>query len=60
MDRQLFREVRALRAGGGGAGAVLAPTLEDLAAMGPNMMDPLRRALTLETALHTTARALRG
>ncbi|MGW2399738.1 patatin-like phospholipase family protein [Kitasatospora sp. NPDC001664] len=59
VTRQLFREVRALRAAGVRV-HVLAPTLEDLAAMGPNMMDPLRRALTLETALHTTARALRG
>ncbi|MFJ8044959.1 patatin-like phospholipase family protein [Kitasatospora sp. NPDC096147] len=59
VTRQLFREVRELRASGVRV-QVLAPTLEDLAAMGPNMMDPVRRALTLETALHTTARALRG
>ncbi|MER5867816.1 patatin-like phospholipase family protein [Kitasatospora sp. NPDC002040] len=58
VTRQLMREARELRAGGVRV-QLLAPTLEDLAAMGPNMMDPARRGQTLETALHTTARALR-
>ncbi|WP_457032052.1 patatin-like phospholipase family protein [Kitasatospora sp. P5_F3] len=59
VTRQLMREARQLRAGGMRV-QLLAPTLADLAAMGPNMMDPARRGETLETALHTVARALRS
>jgi NTE family protein len=38
---------------------LLAPTVEDLVAMGPNMMDPARRPEVLETALRTASSALR-
>ncbi|WP_405017673.1 patatin-like phospholipase family protein [Kitasatospora sp. NBC_00070] len=58
VTHQLMREARQLRAEGVRV-QLLAPTLADLAAMGPNMMDPVRRGETLETALHTVGRALR-
>ncbi|WP_407990049.1 patatin-like phospholipase family protein [Kitasatospora sp. CMC57] len=57
VTRQLMREARQLRAEGVRV-QLLAPTPADLAAMGVNMMDPARRAETLETALHTVGRAL--
>ncbi|GAA1150885.1 NTE family protein [Kitasatospora gansuensis] len=57
VTRQLMREARQLRAEGVRV-QLLAPTPADLAAMGPNMMDPARRGEVLETALHSVARAL--
>jgi NTE family protein len=38
---------------------MIAPGPEDLAAFGPNVMDPSRRELVLDTALRTTRTALR-
>ena len=37
---------------------LLAPTLADLAVMGPNLMDPARRGEVLESALRTSRAAL--
>ncbi|WP_162824207.1 patatin-like phospholipase family protein [Peterkaempfera bronchialis] len=59
VTRQMLREARLLRAGGTRV-RLLAPTLDDLAAMGPNMMDPARRPEVLETALRTCGAALAG
>lgn len=58
VTRQLLREALALRAAGTRV-YLLAPTVEDLVAMGPNMMDPARRPEVLETALRTASAALR-
>ncbi len=57
VTRQLLREVRELRAVGIRV-RLLAPTQADLAVMGPNMMDPARRAAVLESALITSRAAL--
>lgn len=57
VTRQMLNEARQLRADGTKV-RLLAPTVEDLAAMGPNMMDPARRPDVLETALRTCAAAL--
>lgn len=57
VTRQMLREARLLRESGTRV-QLLAPTLEDLAVMGPNMMDPARRADVLETALRTSRAAL--
>ncbi|MCD0486271.1 patatin-like phospholipase family protein [Streptacidiphilus sp. ASG 303] len=57
VTRQLLREARLLREGGTRV-RLLAPTLDDLAAMGPNMMDPARRPEVLETALRTCGAVL--
>jgi NTE family protein len=38
---------------------MIAPGPEDLAAFGPNVMDPSRRELVLDTSLRTTRAALR-
>jgi len=59
VTRQMLREARVLRAAGTRV-QLLAPTLEDLAVMGPNMMDPARRGEVLETALRTSRAALAG
>ncbi|MFC9326229.1 patatin-like phospholipase family protein [Kitasatospora sp. NPDC057015] len=59
VTRQLLREARQLRSAGIRV-QLLAPTLEDLAVMGPNMMDPARRGAVLETALRTSRAALAG
>ncbi|MDH6577194.1 patatin-like phospholipase family protein [Kitasatospora sp. MAP5-34] len=59
VTRQLLREARLLRESGTRV-QLLAPTLEDLAVMGPNMMDPARRTEVLETALRTSRAALTG
>ncbi|GHH83413.1 patatin [Kitasatospora indigofera] len=59
VTRQMLREARLLRATGVRV-QLLAPTLEDLAVMGPNMMDPARRGEVLETALRTSRAALAG
>ncbi|MFI6446076.1 patatin-like phospholipase family protein [Kitasatospora sp. NPDC050543] len=59
VTRQMLREARLLRAAGTRV-QLLAPTLEDLAVMGPNMMDPARRGAVLETALRTSRAALEG
>ncbi|WP_280698876.1 patatin-like phospholipase family protein [Kitasatospora sp. GP82] len=57
VTRQMLREARHLRDSGVRV-RLLAPTLEDLAVMGPNMMDPARRPEVLETALRTSRVAL--
>ncbi|MGE7435271.1 patatin-like phospholipase family protein [Kitasatospora sp. NPDC001175] len=57
VTRQMLREARRLRDSGVRV-RLLAPTLEDLAVMGPNMMDPARRPAVLETALRTSRTAL--
>ncbi|MFD9130043.1 patatin-like phospholipase family protein [Kitasatospora sp. NPDC059571] len=57
VTRQLLREARELRAAGVRV-QLLAPTLADLAVMGPNLMDPARRPQVLETALLTSRAAL--
>ncbi|MEV0536376.1 patatin-like phospholipase family protein [Kitasatospora sp. NPDC050463] len=59
VTRQLLRETRLLRASGVRV-HLLAPTLADLAVMGPNMMDPARRGAVLESALRTSRAALDG
>ena len=56
VTRSLLREAQALRAQGIGV-TLLTPGPEDLAAMGVNLMDPTRRAATLETALRTSTAA---
>ncbi|MFD5435856.1 patatin-like phospholipase family protein [Kitasatospora sp. NPDC127067] len=58
VTRQLLREAALLRAEGVRV-LLLAPTPADLAAMGPNMMDPARRGAVLESALRTGREALR-
>src|SRR2546430_15553443 len=55
----LGREVRKVRATGTRV-HVLTPGPEDLAAMGPNLMNPRSRLLVLETSLRTSAAALAG
>ncbi|MFD8786728.1 patatin-like phospholipase family protein [Kitasatospora sp. NPDC059599] len=59
VTRQLLREAALLRAEGVRV-RLLAPTLADLAVMGPNMMDPARRGAVLECALRTSREALRA
>ncbi|MFI8458409.1 patatin-like phospholipase family protein [Kitasatospora sp. NPDC085464] len=59
VTRQLLREAALLRAEGVRV-QLLAPTLADLAVMGPNMMDPARRGAVLECALRTSREALRA
>ncbi|MER7768140.1 patatin-like phospholipase family protein [Kitasatospora sp. NPDC096140] len=59
VTRQLLREAVLLRAEGVRV-QLLAPTLADLAVMGPNMMDPARRGAVLESALRTSREALRA
>ncbi|MFF2120582.1 patatin-like phospholipase family protein [Kitasatospora sp. NPDC058184] len=59
VTRQLLREAAQLRAEGVRV-RLLAPTLADLAVMGPNMMDPARRGAVLESALRTSREALRA
>lgn len=58
VTHQLLREAAQLRAEGVRV-RLLAPTLADLAVMGPNMMDPSRRGAVLESALRTSREALR-
>ncbi|MER5636290.1 patatin-like phospholipase family protein [Kitasatospora sp. NPDC002227] len=53
VTRQLLREAAQLRATGARV-RLLAPTLEDLVVMGPNMMDSARRVEVLEAALRTS------
>ncbi|AUY51535.1 patatin-like phospholipase family protein [Streptomyces sp. CB01881] len=59
VTRQLLREARMLRESGVRV-YLLAPTLADLAVMGPNMMDPARRGAVLESALQSSRAALDG
>ncbi|MFJ9844886.1 patatin-like phospholipase family protein [Kitasatospora sp. NPDC101155] len=59
VTRQLLREAALLRAEGVRV-RLLAPTLADLAVMGPNMMDPARRGEVLESGLRTSREALRA
>ncbi|MEU9042672.1 MULTISPECIES: patatin-like phospholipase family protein [unclassified Kitasatospora] len=59
VTRQLLREAALLRAEGVRV-RLLAPTLADLAVMGPNMMDPARRGAVLESALLSSLEALRA
>ncbi|GAA2157494.1 hypothetical protein GCM10009760_59730 [Kitasatospora kazusensis] len=59
VTRQLLREAGQLRAAGTRV-QLLAPTVADLAVMGPNMMDPGRRTEVLESALRTSRAALLG
>jgi NTE family protein len=56
--RRMLREVDRVQAGGTDV-TMIAPGPEDLAAFGPNVMDPARRELVLETAQRTTLAALR-
>ena len=56
VTRSLLREAQALRAQGIRV-TLLTPGPEDLAAMGVNLMEPTRRAATLETSLRTSAAA---
>jgi NTE family protein len=53
----LVREARKVRAAGTPV-SILTPGPEDLTAFGPNMMDPARRQLVLETSLRTAPDAL--
>ncbi|MER6300047.1 patatin-like phospholipase family protein [Kitasatospora sp. NPDC001539] len=57
VTRQLLREAALLRAEGVRV-RLLAPTLADLAVMGPNMMDPTRRGEVLESGLRTAREVL--
>ena len=57
LTRSLLREAEVLRAQGTRV-TLLTPGPEDLAAMGVNLMDPRRRAATLETSLRTVAATL--
>ncbi|MBV2154217.1 patatin-like phospholipase family protein [Kitasatospora sp. SUK 42] len=59
VTRQLLREAALLRAEGVRV-RLIAPTLADLAVMGPNMMDPARRGEVLESGLRTGREALRA
>ncbi len=56
VTRALLRDAQALRAQGIRV-TLLTPGPEDLAAMGVNLMDPSRRAATLEASLRTTPAA---
>lgn len=57
--KRLFREAAKLRAAGTRV-TMLGPGPEDLQAIGVNLMDARRRVRVFETALRTTAAALRG
>ncbi|MGW2377033.1 patatin-like phospholipase family protein [Kitasatospora sp. NPDC001683] len=57
VTRQLLREATLLRAEGVRV-RLLAPTLADLAVMGPNLMDPARRGEVLESGLRSSREAL--
>lgn len=59
VTRQLLREAALLRAEGVRV-RLLAPTLADLAVMGPNLMDPARRGEVLESGLRSVREALRA
>lgn len=59
LTRQLSREVDVLRAEGTRV-MVVAPTAEDLLALGTNPMDEQRRLQVLETSLRTSRAAFRG
>ncbi|MGW6917939.1 patatin-like phospholipase family protein [Kitasatospora sp. NPDC054939] len=59
VTRRMMAEARLLRASGVRV-QLLAPTLADLAVMGPNMMDPSRRGAVLDSALRTGREALDG
>jgi len=57
MTAALVREIRKVRAAGIRVN-VLTPGPEDLATIGPNLMDPARRQQVLETSLRTAPHAL--
>ena len=57
--KRLFREAAKLRAAGTRV-TMLGPGPEDLQAIGVNLMDARRRVRVFDTALRTTAAALRG
>jgi hypothetical protein len=57
--RRLGREARKVRESGAEV-VLVQPTAEDLAVMGPNPMSRRHRHEVLETALRTTAAALRA
>jgi NTE family protein len=59
LTRQLSREVDVLRAEGTKV-TVIAPTAEDLLALGTNPMDQHRRLEVLETSLRTSRASFRG
>jgi len=59
VTRRLLNESSKVRAAGT-AVTLLGPGLEDLEAIGANLMDPRRRERVLETSLRTTAAALAG
>jgi NTE family protein len=59
LTRQLNREVEHLRAEGTQV-TIIAPTAEDLVALGTNPMDEHRRLEVLETSLRTSRAAVRG
>jgi NTE family protein len=56
--RRMLRECDRVRDSGTDV-TMIAPGPEDLAAFGPNVMDPSRRELVLDTSLRTTTTALR-
>lgn len=59
LTRQLNREVDVLRAEGTRV-TIIAPSAEDLVALGTNPMDEHRRLEVLETSLRTSRSAVRG
>ena len=59
LTRQLNREVELLRAEGTQV-TIIAPSAEDLVALGTNPMDEHRRLEVLETSLRTSKAAVRG
>jgi NTE family protein len=59
VTKRLVGELRKVTATGTRV-TVLAPGAEDLAVIGPNLMDPSRRPRVLETSIRTAAAALRA
>ena len=59
VNRRVLADAVAVRESGT-AVTVLGPGPEDLAAIGANLMNPRRRQAVLDTALRTSAEALRG
>lgn len=59
VARRLMREAEKVREAGTDV-IMLGPGPEDLAAIGPNLMDPRRRREVLETSLRTSVESLRG
>lgn len=59
VNRRLMREAERVRQAGADV-VMLGPGPEDLAAIGPNLMDPRRRQRVLETSLRTSVESLRA